>query len=128
MQYSLQKRSSIIPIFVEIQVRIQKATMRNCLEYPYKVRPQSIDSIENNFSKFEYYDDLLFNYHIYLDFIETKEYQHQLYQSKLETDWIAASPYDLQTDISRVYVDASIHSSIVIETSSLKRSGPKVYS
>lgn len=63
---------------------------------------------------------------------------YQAFQSsKLETDWIAASPYDLQTDIYRVYVDACIHSSRVIgpgsmtkfiQTSSFKRSEPKVYS
>lgn len=128
--------SIIIPIFVEVQVRVQKSTMRNFLEYRYKVRPQSMEYIINNFSKFEYYDDLLENYMKYLSFTETEQYRHQLYQSKLETDWIAAAPKDIQTDVYRVYVDACIHSSTVtgpgsgslfIQASSFKRSTPKVY-
>lgn len=128
--------SLIIPIFVEIQVRIQKATMRNHLQYRYKVRPQSMEYIQNNFGKFDYYEDLLDNYSKYVKFTETEQYAHQTYQSKLETDWTAATLNGIQKDIFEVYVDACIHSSVVtgpgsgslfIQTSSFKRSTPKVY-
>ena len=98
--------SLLIPIFVEIQVRVQQATLMHMLQYKYKVRLQNKDYVEAHFSRFEYYEELLENIDKYLEFTKTRAYNDQYYQSKLETEWQAASPRDVPQDIFNVYVKA----------------------
>lgn len=51
----------MIPVVVEISVRIQKGTINNLLEYQYNLKLQEEDGIEKNFSKLKYFQDILSN-------------------------------------------------------------------
>lgn len=128
--------SILIPIYVEIKVRIMKR-FPNMLQYRFKVKLQDDQYIRSNFSQFPYYEELLENVRIYKEFKDSPAFKDQLYQSKMISEWVTGNPNNIQQDIKDVYAKALFHSALVagsgtghlmIEASSFKNSEPKVYS
>jgi hypothetical protein len=127
------KDSLLIPIYMEIKVRILKRFPNN-LEYKFTVRLQTDEFIKNRFSRFDWFDELLENVTIFKEFMNNYNYK---LSSRLETKWFSTSPYNLQSDIYQVYQKALFHSVTVkgknnsqmfIEASSFPNSKPKIYS
>lgn len=127
--------SILIPVYVEIKVRILKRFPNNP-QYKFKLKLQNDEFIRMNFSKFSWFNKLLKNIAIFKQFEYSKEYGSNFYQGKLETEWISASPSSLQSDIFQVYQKALFHSATVhgkassemfVEASSFKDSIPIVY-
>ena len=126
--------SILIPIYIEIKVRILKRFPNN-LEYKFVVKLQNDKFIKANFSRFDWFEELLENVNIFKELMNTDKYKYEL-KNRLETRWISASPYDLQSDIFQVYQKALFHSvtvtgrnssSMFIEASSFPNSIPKIY-
>ena len=89
--------------------------------------------IKANFSRFDWFQELLENVDIFKELINHDKYE---VKNKLETRWISASPYNLQSDIFQVYQKALFHSVTVtgknsaqmfIEASSFPKSTARVY-
>jgi hypothetical protein len=118
----------LIPVFSEIRVRFIKH-FNDRVEYKFVTHLQSDDFIDQSFNQFSWYLDLLDHVKKFKGFKETKAYQDQFYQSKLETDWISSTPNRVQEDIlglyykalnASVFVNLKNSSSYYIEASSFK--------
>ena len=90
--------SLLIPVFSEIRVRFIKR-FNDRIEYKFLTHLQGNDFIHQSFNQFSWYLDLLDHVKKFKDFKETKAYQDQFYQSKLETDWIPSTPNRVQEDV-----------------------------
>ena len=126
------KESLLIPIYIEIKVRILKSFQNN-LDYKFAVRLQTDNFIETTFSKFSWFNELLENVNSFKKLMSSRPYK---ISERLETKWISTTPYQLQSDIFQVYQKALFHSSTVkgknasqtfIEASSFPNSRCKVY-
>lgn len=102
----------LVPIYVEIKVRFMKENKAN-LEYKYVVKVQDEHNTEESFSQFEWFGELLENRAKYQSYILSDRYAQQKYQSKLESPWIATTPYNLQQDILTVYYKALAYSTTI---------------
>ena len=80
-----------------------------------------------------WFDELLENINIFKELMDNYDYK---LNRRLETKWISASPYNLQSDIYQVYQKALFHSVVIngknssqmfIEASSFPSSVPYVY-
>lgn len=125
----------LIPVFSEIRVRFIKR-FNDRIEYKFITHLQGEDFIDQSFNQFSWYLDLLDHVKKFKDFKETKAYQNQFYQSKLETDWIPSTPNRVQEDVLGVYykvLNASVFvnlkdsGSYYIEASSFNSSIPHYY-
>lgn len=128
--------SLLIPIFVEIRVRVMKSTMRNILQYRYIVRIAEQSYIKASFGNQPYYDQLIENVSMFEEFRKSDKWDELKYDKKLQTDWEFTSPHNLQKDIYNVYGQALDYSSTVtgsgsgqsyIETSSFRSVQPRHY-
>ena len=68
------KDSLLIPIYIEIKVRIFKRFPNN-LEYKFAVRLQTDEFIKNTFSRFDWFDELLENVKIFKEFMNNHNYE-----------------------------------------------------
>lgn len=124
--------SLLIPIYIEIKVRILKRFPNN-LDYKFVIRLQNDELIKKTFCNFSWFDELLENINIFKELMDNYDYK---LNRRLETKWISASPYNLQSDIYQVYQKALFHSVVIngknssqmfIEASSFPSSVPYVY-
>ena len=128
--------SFLLPVFVKISVRILKAFPNN-LEYQFTVIPESFEFYADKYKDFHWFMDLVENVTRFEEFKSTPEYERQKYESKLISQWVSTTTYNLQSDILSVYYKALAYSTTVsgrgsnqkfIEASSLNKSDFKVYS
>lgn len=127
--------SILIPIYVEIKVRLLKCFPNNP-QYKFKLHLQNDKFIRENFKKFPWFEKLLANVEIFKKFQTSDIYKLDFYQKRLESEWISDSPYNLQSDIFQVYQKALFHSATIygessnekfIEASSFPNSIPIIY-
>lgn len=97
--------SLLIPIYVEIKVRILKRYPNN-LEYKYIIRPQDKEHCEMSFRDLPWYESLLENMDMYSEFINSDKYAEQKYQSRMDSGWISANANKVQQDVFSVYIKA----------------------
>lgn len=128
--------SFLLPVFVKISIRILKGFPSN-LEYRFTVIPESFEYYCEKYKHFPWFMELVENVNRFEEFKSTPEYERQKYESKLISNWVASTRYNLQSDILSVYYKALAYSTTVsgrgsnqkfIEASSLKKDNFKVYS
>ena len=128
--------SFLLPVFVKISVRILKS-FPNQLEYCFTVIPESFEFYADKYKDLPWFMDLVENVTRFEEFKLTPEYERQKYESRLISDWVTSTSYNLQSDILSVYYKALAYSTTVsgresnqkfIEASSFKKDNFKVYS
>ena len=128
--------SYLIPVFVKISVRILKS-FPNHLEYCFTVIPESFEFYAGKYKHFPWFMDLVDNVTRFEEFKSTPDYERQKYESRLISNWVTNTPYNLQSDILSVYYKALAYSTTLsgrgsnqkfIEASSLEKDNFKIYS
>lgn len=121
---------------MKISVRILKGFPSN-LEYCFTVIPEAYEFDYNKYKDFPWFMDLVDNVTRFEEFKSTPEYERQKYESRLISQWVSTTTYNLQSDILSIYYKALAYSTTVsgresnqkfIEASSLKKADFKVYS
>lgn len=97
------KDSLLIPISVEIQVRLLKS-FPSYFQYRFKIDLQDSTSVYLLFSEKSYYSELLENIRLYREFLKTPSSWYV--KSKLISKWVGASPNNVQQDVLNVYTKA----------------------
>jgi len=101
----LVQDSILIPIYVEIKVRILKR-FPHTFQYKFIVKLQGDEEMEYSYSQFGWYNELLENVKLYKAFQKTPAYNNRTLQSRLETKWLPGNPNTAQDDVKAVYQKA----------------------
>jgi len=127
--------SFLLPVFVKISVRILKAFPNN-LEYRFTVIPERLEFYSTKYKNFSWFTELVENVNRFEEFKLTTEYKNN---SRMVSDWVPSTPYNLQSDILSVYYKALAYSTTINESEisqkyieasslSLNNDGLKIYS